>query len=271
MFFNLVRPFGRVITHTAGIAALVALGACAEGDKPETAETPPATTPPAAAETAESTGEMIGLANCPTPSQGKVHFKVADATLAVPGTIVLDAIPAGMQPPITKDRVIAELKAQTAQGKGCPGTPLDAGLLMVQDDLGNPLLDGNVGLLAPPPGGIIERFAAVTRRLQQERPASSCSPIGEDLISCIGTEKQGDLSTSVMYVITTDKNQNMATGGPLAARCTLDGDKVAGCSLIDSIGGGVVMDASLRSGTYSTEVLRGALDAATARITAMRL
>ena len=267
MIFNLVRPLNRVIVRAGGIAAVVVLAACAEGDKPETTETPPATTPPAAT---VATGASIGLTNCPTPSEGKVHFKIADSTLAVPGNIVLDAIPAGMQPPITKDRVVAELKTQTGQGKGCPGTPLDAGLLMVQDKLNHPLLDGSVGLLALPPGGITERFAAETRRLQQN-PSKSCNPIGEDLIGCVGTEKRGDISTNVMYVITTDKTQNMASGGPLAARCTLEGDKVAGCNLVDRLEGGLAMDASLRSGTYSTEALRGALDAATTHINAMRI
>ncbi len=259
----------QIATRTGALAAVLVLAACASGaddtpaDAPKSADT-------AAAATTPTTGASAGLANCSTPSAGKVHFTVAKAGLAVPGAIVLDAIPAGMQPPITKERVVAQLKAQTSQGQGCPGTPLAAGLILLKDDLKHPLLDGNMGLLALPPGGITERFAAETRRLQKD-PPKTCSPVGVDLIGCVGVEKRGGTETNVLYVITTDPNQNMASGGPLAARCVLKGEQVEGCNLVDQLAGGVAIDASLKSGTYSTAGLRGALDAAVARVDAMRL
>lgn len=258
----------RVVARTSALMAALALAACAsDGDATKTADATPTDT---AATTDNTGGAATGLSNCSTPPQGRVHFKIADATLAVPGNVVLDAIPAGMEPPITKERVVAEVKARTEAGQGCPGTPMETGLLLVKNDPGHPLLDGNMGLLALPPGGITERFAAETKRLQAD-PPKTCSAIGKDLIGCVGVEKRGETSTNVLYVITTDPNEKMSTGGPLAARCVLNGDKVEGCNLVDQLAGGVAMDASLKSGTYSTAGLRGALDAAVASVNAMRL
>ena len=267
----MTESFTRCVRNAAragALSAIVALAACATDEASEKTASAPET-PAAAAPVTDGTAPR-GLTNCSTPTEGKVHFKVANAVLAPPANIVLDAIPAGMQPPITKERVIAEVKALTDAGKGCPGNPLDSGLLLIKDNLNHPLLDGNMGLLALPPGGITERFANETKRLQADPPAT-CSPIGADLIGCAGVEKRGDTSTNVLYVITTVKGETMSSGGPLAARCVLKGDKVEGCNLVDQLAGGVAMDASLTSGTYSTAGLRGALDAATSRVNAMRV
>ena len=112
----MTESFTRTLTrHSARAGALgliLALAACADkGAKEETAKTPPAD-PPAAAAT-DGTATAVGLANCPTPSEGRVHFKVNEAVLAIPGGIVLDAIPAGMTPPITKEGVMAEVSSRT--------------------------------------------------------------------------------------------------------------------------------------------------------------
>ena len=254
----------RLAARFGVLCAVLALAACGGDSTPDAPSTNAAT--PSTDGTAPT-----GLANCASPSDGKIHFKVANAVLAVPGGIVLDAIPAGMQPPITKERVVAEVKARTDAGQGCPGSPMDTGLLLTREQPAHPLLDGNAALLALPPGGITERFAAETKRLQAN-PPETCSPIGKDLIGCQGVEKRGETSTNVLYVITTDRAQTMSSGGPLAARCVLNAEKkVEGCNLVDQLAGGVAIDASLKSGTYTTSGLRAALDAATSRVDAMRV
>ncbi len=62
-------------------------------------------------------------------------------------------------------------------------------------------------------------------------------------LTCVGTETVGQRETPVMYVITTDTSRNLNTGGPLAARCVLqgaqqpaDGQAPAGirsCNIVD--------------------------------------
>ena len=259
----------RLATRTGAVAAMVALAACSDGpEAPDPAKT--ASTEGAAA-TTDKTGGGAGLPNCSTPSEGRIFFKVADLGLAVAGNVVQDVIPANIKPPVTKEKVVAEVKTQTEQGIGCPEKPMDAGLLLVKDDLGHPLLDGSMGLLALPPGGITAGFVAETKRLQGA-PTKACQQMsGSDLLACRGREKQGERVTEVLYLITMDTKQNMATGGPLAARCTFKGEAIAGCNLVETITDGVVVDVSLKSGLYTTESLRGALDKATAWITSKRV
>ena len=258
--------------RAAGLAMLLSLAACGGGllgeDKPDT---PAVDETPKVKTTAENAGAGIGLANCTTPSGGRIHFKIANTVLAVPGNIVTDAIPAGMAPPLTKEKVVAEVQSQFSQGIGCPGKPMDTGLLLVKEKLDHPLLEGNIGLLALPPGGITERFAKETQRLQND-PAKGCQPIPEsDLIACAGKEKRGDAVIEVLYVVTTNKAEKMANGGPLAARCTREGQAIKGCNLVDQLQGGLAIDASLKSGRYTTEGLRGALDTAVGRINGLRV
>lgn len=247
------------------MAATIGLSAC---DTNETADAE--VTPPATAVAAAPAG-AVGLTNCPTPAEGKVHFKVADATLAIPGGLVQDAIPAGMKPPVTKEKVVAEVTSRTAQGQGCPGTPLPTGLLILKDAPANPLLDGSIGLLALPPGGITRQFASETTRLR-DKPTKACQPIAEtDLLGCAGTERRGGTTTEVLYVISTDRKQVMASGGPLAARCIREGETIVGCNLVDEMDGGIAIDAGLKSGRYTSATLRQALDAAKARVNALRI
>ena len=257
----------RLAAQAGAAAVLVALAACSGG--PDTPETPdPATTASTegAAATTDKSGTGAGLPNCATPSEGRIFFKVADLALAVPGNVVQDVIPANIKPPVTKEKVVAEVKTQTEQGVGCPEKPMDAGLLLVKGDPGHPLLDGSMGMLALPPGGITAGFVAETKRLQ-DKPTKACQQMsGSDLLACRGREKQGERVTEVLYLITMDKKQNMATGGQLAARCTFKGEAIAGCNLVEKVTGNVVVDVSLKSGLYTTESLRGALDKAMAWI-----
>jgi len=258
--------FSPSLVRAAALAALVAVAGCS-ADKPEAAA-PAGEKPEAAAAAAEA--NAIGLRACPDASDGRIHFKVADVVLAVPSPIISDAVPAGLTPPITREQVAAALTARVGNGEGCPGKPLAVGLLLLKGKIKDPLLDGSIGLLALPPGGITKRFASETQRLQA-KPGPNCQKLSDDLIGCIGTERRGDTTTEVMYVITTDRTQKMASGGPLAARCVLRDRAIAGCNMVDDLPGGMAIDASLKSGTYTTASLRAALDAAIAAVSSMRL
>lgn len=260
----------RLATQTGAVAALLALAACAgSSEAPDPAAADGSTE--GAAATTDKTGAGAGLPNCATPSEGRIFLTVADLTLAVPGNVVQDVIPNNIEPPVTKEKVVAEVKSQTEQGIGCPEKPMNAGLLLVKDELGHPLLDGRMGMLALPPGGITAGFVAETKRLQ-DKPTKACQQMsGSDLLACRGREKQGERVTEVLYLITMDKTQNMATGGPLAARCTFKDEAIAGCNLVETITNNVVVDISLKSGLYTTESLRGALDKTNAWITSKRV
>lgn len=262
------RPAARLIP--LAIVAAGAISACAApGTEPE-ATTPaeaPAASAPSAAAAADQT--RITMAECPTPSEGLVHFKVGDAELAVPADAVRDAIPAGMQPPLQQEVVARELQSRVAQGAGCPQNPIDATLLMLNADLGHPLLNGDIGLLRSPDGRITEQFADLTRDLQRQ-PTSNCRELSGDLMACVGTETVGDRQTPVMYVITTDPNETLNTGGPLAVRCVLQEESVRGCNIVDRLPGNLTVDASLNPGTYTTEGLAAAHDAVLRRVETYR-
>lgn len=218
---------------------------------------------------AVASSDRISLAQCTQPAGGNVFFRVGDAVFRIPGSNVRDAIPSSLQPPINKGDVKSELQRQAAAGGGCPEKPIDTRLLMLQTNLDHPLLDGTVGLLATPPEGLTATFSKVTRQLQQ-RPNQNCKQVGADLIGCVGTETRGTVETQVMYVISTDTTQNLASGGPLAARCVLDQGNVRGCNMVDQLPGNVAFDVTLKAGNYTVASLRSARDTAAARITALR-
>jgi hypothetical protein len=209
------------------------------------------------------------MAECSTPAEGRVHFRVGEAVLAVPAAEVREVIPVGMQAPLQQAAVTAELRARAAEGAGCPEKPMDAALLLVGGEAGDPLLEGTIGVLRSPPGTITAQFAKLTRDLQR-KPTQNCRQLNGQLIACVGTETIGQRETPVMYVITTDANRNLNTGGPLAARCVLQGEAVRGCNIVDQLPGNLTIDAALKAGTYSTENLASAHRAALARVQSLR-
>jgi len=262
------------MTRTLLLASLTAASALLAACEPQQTgpdDPAPQTQANAQAGTPPQAGDRINLAQCDRPSNGRVHFRLGQTVLAVPADAVRDAIPANLTPPIDQAQVKQALQAQAAQGGGCPGKPIDASLLLVETDLGHPLLQGSIGLLATPPDGISGPFTEVTRTLQQE-PTENCRDIGGGLIGCVGAETRGDRRTPVMYVIATDPAARLATGGPLAARCVLnEGDnKVRGCSLVDQLPGQIAFDATLAPGTYSAEGLREARARVAATVGALR-
>ena len=261
----------RVVSRRLSIATamLAGLAACQTntGDAPTAASTPSATAQGSAP--AQSGENRVNLAQCSTPSDGNVFFKVGQAVVSVPANIVGDVIPSTMKPPLQREVVKAELQKQAAAGGGCPGKPIDASLLLMRDNLGHPLLEGTIGLVRTPPKAAAQRFAQLTAQLQA-KPNRNCKTIGGELLACVGTETRGQQETPVMYVITTDKRHKMQSGGPLAVRCRLDGQKIAGCNIVDHLAGGVTFDATLNAGDYSTAGLLGARDAAARRVEQLR-
>ena len=254
----------------AALAAL-ALTACgsASEDAPEAAQVPAAGQGGAAAGAGAGPQDRISMAECATPAQGRVHFDVGDAVLAVPAQDVREVIPAGMQAPLQQEAVTARLRELAAQGSGCPEKPMEAVLLLLGGDAGNPLLEGTIGVLRSPPGTITAQFAQLTRDLQRN-PTQNCRPLNGQLIACVGTETVGQRETPVMYVISTDPGRTLNTGGPLAARCVLEGEAVRGCNIVDQLPGDLTVDAALNPGTYSTASLAAAHQAALARVQSLR-
>lgn len=250
---------------TAVLAATIALSAC-EMD----GETAPAakTATPEAAAAGDVQNARINLGECSGPRDGNVYFKVGERALAVPGSAVGDVIPTSLTPPYQKEQVKTELQEQARQGGGCPEKPIDAALLLINGDLQHPLLQGTVALVRTPKGDGAKRYAQLTSQLQAN-PNENCQTIGGDLMACVGTERRGDRQTPVMYVITTDTTKTMNTGGPLAARCVLAGEKIQGCNIVDQLDGGLTYDATLNAGDYSTAGLASARQAANQQITSL--
>jgi hypothetical protein len=251
--------------------ALVALAACEQTpDTPAAAPDAGAGGGTAAAASPAGPEERISMAECGTPAQGRVHFEIGETVLAVPAEQVRDVIPTGMQPPLTAEAVAAELRARAAEGAGCPEKPMEVALLLVGSEGTDPLLQGPIGVLRSAPGAITGQFAELTRKLQQS-PTQNCRRMEQgELLACVGTETVGSRETRVMYVITTNPNRKLNTGGPLAARCVLEGEQVRGCNIVDQLPGNLTMDAALNPGTYSTETLASAHRAAVAQIQSLR-
>ena len=254
---------------TCGV--VVGLAACEPqpADAPSAGTTPAANPPQQGASASPNAENRINLAECSTPSEGKIFFKVGQSVFQVPANTIGDVIPASMKPPFQREAVKAELQSQASAGGGCPEKPIDTTLLLMKDDLGHPLLEGTIGLVRTPPPQAAQRFAQLTAQLQA-KPNRNCKPIGGELLACVGTETRGERETPVMYVISTDTTQKLNSGGPLAVRCTLDGQKIAGCNIVDQMAGGATFDATLNAGDYSTAGLRSARDAAARKVEALR-
>jgi hypothetical protein len=200
--------------------------------------------------------------------------------LAVPANDVREVYPTGLQAPITEEAVTSAIRSRAAQGAGCPEQPMEAVLLAVGGGAPDPLLDGTIGILRATPDSITDQFARITRDLQRN-PTQNCRAVNGGLLTCVGTETVGQRETPVMYVITTDTGRNLNTGGPLAARCVLQGTGqpaagqspagIRSCNIVDEAPGGLIVDATLKAGSFSTESLAQAHRAALARVQSLRL
>lgn len=260
--------FSSKAAQRAGALAVVGLiAACADNPAPEQ---PVATTQPAQQAAAAGDHVQIQMSQCATPAEGNVDISVGDAVLRVPAGVIEDAIPTGMQTPLKKEAVRAEVQARVSSGAGCPGQPLKTALLLVKPQPPHPLLEGSIALLRSNPGSITRQFTEVTSKLR-DTPSQNCRDLSGNLLACVGTESRGERETNVMYVISRDRNVALNTGGPLAARCVLQEQQVAGCNLVDQVAGNVTIDITLNAGTYTSDSLAEARRAALATVENWRL
>ncbi len=200
--------------------------------------------------------------------------------LSVPADEVREVYPTGLQAPVSEEAVTSAIRARAAEGAGCPEKPMEAVLVAVGGGPADPLLEGTIGILRSTPGAITDQFAKITRGLQSN-PTENCKKVNGELLTCVGTETVGQRQTPVMYVITTDPSQKLNTGGPLAARCVLQGAaqpaagqspaEIRSCNIVDEVPGDLIIDATLKAGTFSTQSLAQAHRAALARVQSLRL
>jgi hypothetical protein len=247
-------------------SAFLALAACAPEGQAPTASTQASTNTQTA--TAATTGK-VGLSNCSTPDGGKVHFKVGSTVMALTPPEIQETIPKNLKPPFSAEVLKAELDRQTAAGGGCPEKPLDMLVLAMNGSGEGTLLQGTIGMLATDPGRLSKGYADVTARLQAN-PPDTCKKLGGDLIACTGTESSGSRKTEVMYIVTTDRNKKMNSGGPLAIRCSIQKAQVRGCNIVDRGRGDFIIDAILDQGEYSTSSIEQAWKSALAQVDARR-
>lgn len=263
--------FSSQIAKRTGALAIVSLiAACADSPAPEQPAATTQSAQPAQQATPAGDDVQIQMAQCATPAQGNVEIGVGDTVLRVPAGVIEDAIPTGMQAPLKKEAVRAEVQSRVAAGAGCPGQPLQTALLLVKPQPPHPLLEGTIALLRSNPGSITRQFAELTSGLR-DKPSQNCRDLAGDLLACIGTEKRGERETAVMYVISKDRGLVLNTGGPLAARCILQEQQVAGCNLVDQVAGNVTMDITLNAGAYTSDSLAEARRAALATVENWRL
>lgn len=266
------RPFRP--TLAAGALLALALSACGSdpAEPPAAAAsqgTQGATQPATQAAPAGTVEERMSTANCQNPPDGRVYFTVGSTVFAVPGPQVRTVLPPDVTPQTTPEQIVQNLRTQTAQGAGCPEKPLAARVLGIGGEFGNPLLTGEIGILAAAPGSISGGFSRVTRGIQQN-PDPKCQKMDGGLLACTGTDNLGGVQSNVLYVVTTDPKQNLLSGGPLAARCILADGGVRGCSILDELPGGVAINVPLSAGPDSTQKLAAAHAAAVGAVNAVR-
>lgn len=260
----------RLMSHSSKVlicAGFLALAACAPEGQAPSATTQGSTTNTQAS--TQTSAGRVGLANCATPDGGKVHFRVGKSVLALTPGEIQETIPKGLKPPFSADVLKAELDKRTAAGGGCPEKPLEMLVLAMNGASDGTLLQGTIGLLATDPSRLSKGYADVTSRLQSN-PPETCKKLGGDLIACTGTESSGSRKSEVMYIVTTDRNKKMNSGGPLAIRCTIQKAQVRGCNIVDRGRGDFIIDAILNQGEYSTASIERAWRSALAQVDARR-
>lgn len=239
----------------------LALAGCESGGEKTAVKDPPETN-------AANTKGPIDLSGCGEPAGGALHLQIGQSDLKIPLAVLADVTPAKVRRPETEAETKLPPIALAEPGAGCPEKPLDAVFAVIRDDLGDPMLEGALGLRASPKDALAA-LSQVTSGLQADPPAT-CNQASQDLMACVGTETRGDRTTEVLYLITTDRSENLNSGGPLSARCVREGEKVIGCGMADTVQGDVAFDATLNPGTFTTAALRAAHGSITSYIDKLR-
>lgn len=268
-------PRRHAVRRAAILAAggmLLALAACESTPADETAGSTTETTANAAqAETTTGTDDQVvearmTTADCEKPGNGRVHFRVAGAVFAVPGGDVRTVIPSGVTPGTPAKQVVEKLRTETEAGAGCPETPLDAALLAVAGPTSDPLVGDELLLFRS--SGIAGPYGDLTRKMLAN--PDKCQEAGDELLACQVVSRDGDSQQRLLYLVSTDKDQKLAFGGPLAARCIVVGEKL-GCEILDELPGGVGLRAPLKGVPENSTALAGAHERALAVVRPLRL
>lgn len=250
-------------------ALLVGLAACESGSGSE-AETQPeapdeSTEQAAAAEDARDE-ERLTTAECEQPNDDKVFFQIGSSVFAVSGEEVDTVLPPGVTPETPSEEVIGQLRSATAEGAGCPEKPLDLALLAVTGPQSDALLAGTILLFRSE--GIAEPYADLTRQMLAN--PEKCQDAENGLIACQAIEQDGAEEIRSLYLVSTDSNETLDFGGPLAARCVLAEDQVRGCETLDELEGQIGMRAPLKALPESSAALAAAHRAALERVRPLR-
>lgn len=227
-------------------ALILALAGCEaqSGDADAAADAGQAEAQPAASGTGQPAVEgQLSTADCRTPSEGRVHFRLQDVVFAVPGNDIQTVLPRGVTPDTPAEQVIDQLRRETAEGAGCPETPLEATFLAVAGPAGDPLVADTLmlfrsGGIAGPYGNLLREMMANSERCQR----------GEGgLLACQVVEQDGAEQTDALYLVSTEQNRRLTFGGPLATRCVLADQQIRGCEIVDELPGGIGLRAPLRA------------------------
>lgn len=257
---------------SAAGALLVAVAGCQPQTTGPTADrSATQTAQPAAAAgiAAPVVEERLTTVNCRTPAQGRVHFRVGNAVFAVPGDDVRTVVPPGATPATDAAEVVQRLRARTAEGAGCPESPLDAALLGIAGPAGEPLLAEAIALFTSPPGAIATPYAELARQMLANR--ERCRQAEGGLIACPAIEQEGPQQMQSLYLVSTDPGRTLAFGGPLAVRCVLAEDRIRSCEIVDELPGGVGLRAPLEALPTSSDALAAAHRAAITQVRSLRL
>lgn len=271
------HPLRRHAMRRAAILAaggmLLALAACESTPSDEansnTAESPASTAQTdgtAAAGNDEVVEAHMTMAKCEKPDNGRVHFRVGKAVFAVPGDDVRTVIPPDVTPETPKEQIVERLRKETRAGAGCPESPLTAALLAVAGPADDPLVGNEILLFQT--RGIADDYGKLTNKMLAN--ADKCQKAGDGLLACGVVDRNGDKERRLLYLVSTDRSQKLAFGGPLAARCIVAGERIS-CEILDELPGGVGLRAPLKGLPENSAALAGAHQRALAAVRPLRL
>lgn len=247
-------------------ALLVGLAACESTSTEPEAEAPADTATETATAGDGRVEERLTTPECQQPSDDRVFFRLGSSVFAVPGDEVDTVLPPGVTPETPADEVIGQLRAATEQGAGCPEKPLDLALLAVSGPQSDALLADTILLFRS--DGIAGPYGDLTRQMLASPDRCQSSEGG--LIACQAVEQDGAEEIRSLYLVSTDQNQKLSFGGPLAARCMLGEDRIQGCEILDELEGQIGMRAPLKALPESGAELAAAHQTAIERVRPLR-
>ena len=246
----------------AGLA-LGALAACT----PENGNSPTASSTPDGSSSGPSA--TVSGGSCVAQQNGLLYVGVGQSTLKVQTSSIEDLIPTGIEGPLNVEKLQTAVQSKLDAGFGCQGKPIEASVLVLRTEPTDPRLDGLLIIKNSPPKKVIDASVRLTKELQSN-PGGKCQAVGDKLIRCIGTARQGEITKQIMYAVSTDRSQKMRSGGPLAANCVAVKDGAPDCRIIDHLGGDLSFEARIKPGKYDSAALKSAWSAVISGIDSLR-